>query len=133
MYFLMVIVFVFGYLAIALEPPIKVDKAASALLLGVLSWVIYVVGAEQILNLDFSKSIFENLNSGGELRPNFIHYFDSFILKPGETTAEITNHFVVHELLHHISEIASILFFLLGAMTIVERIDCSLMHTKASG
>ncbi len=33
------------------------------------------------------------------------------------------SHFVNEELLHHVGEIASILFFLLGAMTIVELID----------
>ena len=31
---IMIIVFVLGYLAIALEHPIKIDKAASALLIG---------------------------------------------------------------------------------------------------
>ena len=34
MFILMVVLFLLGYLAIALEHPIKVEKAASALLLG---------------------------------------------------------------------------------------------------
>ena len=77
---LMIVIFVLGYLAIALEHPIKVDKAASALITGVLVWTLFVLsGADQ--------------------------------------------HFIEESLLHHLSEISSILFFLLGAMTIVELVD----------
>ena len=77
---LMILIFVLGYLAIALEHPIKIDKAASALITGVLVWTLFVLsGADQ--------------------------------------------HFIEEELLHHLSEISSILFFLLGAMTIVELVD----------
>jgi hypothetical protein len=36
-----ILVFVIGYLAIALEHPIKINKTASALLTGVLCWTIY--------------------------------------------------------------------------------------------
>ena len=76
----MIVIFVLGYLAIALEHPIKVDKAASALITGVLVWTLFVLsGADQ--------------------------------------------HFIEEQLLHHLSEISSILFFLLGAMTIVELVD----------
>ena len=35
---LLIIIFVIGYLAIALEHPIKIDKAASALVMGVIIW-----------------------------------------------------------------------------------------------
>ena len=49
MFELMVIIFVLGYAAIAFEHPIKVDKAASALLIGVLTWKIYMIGAANIL------------------------------------------------------------------------------------
>ena len=38
---LMIIVFVLGYMAIALEHPIKIDKAASALLIGGVCWALY--------------------------------------------------------------------------------------------
>ena len=75
-----IIVFVIGYLAIAFEHPLKLNKAAAALLTGVLCWTIYILsGVEKEL--------------------------------------------AVEELLHHLGEISSILFFLLGAMTIVELID----------
>lgn len=71
-------VFVLGYLAIALEHPIKVNKTASALLAGVLCWTL----------LAFSE------HTG-----------------------------VSEELSHHLSKISEILFFLMGAMTIVELVD----------
>ncbi len=77
---LIIIVFVLGYTAIAFEHPLKINKAASALITGVLCWTIYML---QSASADT----------------------------------------VTAELLHHLGEIASILFFLLGAMTIVELID----------
>ena len=41
-------VFVIGYLCIALEHPLKIDKAASAILTAVICWTILMLGAEQI-------------------------------------------------------------------------------------
>ena len=40
-YIIMLVVFVLGYVAIALEHPIKVDKAASALIIGALGWALF--------------------------------------------------------------------------------------------
>lgn len=77
----MIAVFCIGYLAIALEHPIKIDKAASALFTGVLLWVMLIFSGV-----------------GGEHGPH-------------------------DALVHHLFDIASILFFLLGAMTIVEVVD----------
>lgn len=106
MYILMVVVFVLGYLAIALEHPIKIDKAASALLIGAITWTIFALGADIIL----------------EGSPQLAEYLKEYgLLNNGETTTPL--HYVTHELSHHIAEIAEILFFLLGAMTIVELID----------
>jgi len=78
---IVIIVFVLGYLAIALEHPIKINKTASALLTGVICWTLYAVSS-----------------------PDSIHHI-------GEQLAE------------HLSEISAILFFLMGAMTIVELVD----------
>ncbi|RLD43585.1 MAG: sodium:proton antiporter [Bacteroidetes bacterium] len=108
MFILMVIIFVLGYMAIALEHPLKLDKAASALAIGTLTWAIYALNSVDILNLGFSVNWNELVNG---------YSLDA------EQTKEVANHFVKHELGHHLSEIAEILFFLLGAMTIVETID----------
>ncbi len=104
MYTLMIVVFVLGYLAIAFEHTIHVDKAASALITGVLCWTLYVVGMYDIVDLNSIDSWFlEN------------HHGDT-----SHTVLEWVTH---HQLLEHVSEIASILFFLIGAMTIVELVD----------
>lgn len=88
-YMLMALIFVLGYLCIALEHPLKIDKAASAILTAVICWTVLVLGAESIL----------------------------------PALAEGASHEVTTELRHHLGEISEILFFLMGAMTIVELID----------
>ena len=107
MFILMVVVFVLGYIAIALEHPLKIDKAASALIIGTLCWVVYMLGAEQILNLGYSPS-WEAFSKTHELG----------------TAVEAVHEFIVeHEIIYHLGDTCEILFFLLGAMTIVEMID----------
>lgn len=88
MYVLMALLFVAGYLCIAFEHPLKIDKAASALLTAVLCWTVLALGADSLL--------------------------------PALAASE---HGPAGELRHHLGEIAEILFFLLGAMTIVELVD----------
>lgn len=80
MYLLVAAIFVLGYLAIVFEHQLGIDKAAAALVTGVLCWTLYMLGG----------------------------------------VSHETGH---HALLEHFSEIAGILFFLLGAMTIVEVVD----------
>ncbi|WP_222942368.1 sodium:proton antiporter NhaD [Arenibacter arenosicollis] len=74
------LLFVVGYMIIALEHVVKIDKAATALFIGVLLWVIVAH-----TGVDFSETLLK--------------------------------------LKEHFEEISEILFFLLGAMTIVELID----------
>ena len=45
----MIVVFLIGYASIATEHSLKVNKAASALLLCAILWTIYVMNAEPIL------------------------------------------------------------------------------------
>lgn len=107
MFTLMVVVFVLGYIAIALEHPLKIDKAASALLIGVITWVIYVFGGVDILSSGVSRA-----------------WNEYVALNPSADTHHGMLDFITHhEVLHHLSEISTILFFLLGAMTIVEIVD----------
>jgi NhaD family Na+/H+ antiporter len=75
-----VITFIIGYILIALEHLIKVNKTATALLTGVICWTIYILDNQSV-------------------------------------------HAVSEQLSHHLGGIAEILFFLLGAMTIVELMD----------
>lgn len=119
----MVVVFVLGYIAIALEHNIKIDKAASALFIGVTTWTIYVFGAESILNVDYSLSVNEILKNGTVLLDSLKAFFMEHRSWKDLGHNNLVNHFIVHELRHHLIEISEILFFLLGAMTIVELID----------
>jgi Na+/H+ antiporter NhaD/arsenite permease-like protein len=75
-------VFIIGYLAIAFEHPIQVNKSATALLTAVLCWTIYALAS------------------------------------PAESI-----HHIGEQLETHLGESAGIIFFLMGAMTIVELID----------
>jgi Na+/H+ antiporter NhaD/arsenite permease-like protein len=79
-YSLITIAFILGYSFIVFEKKIKIDKAASAIITGVVCWTLYILSGTSIETI-----------SG--------------------------------QLMAHMGEIAGILFFLLGAMTIVELID----------
>jgi hypothetical protein len=52
---LMIVVFVLGYMAIALEHPIKIDKAASALIIGGVCWALFAFGVFDIIGNDSPK------------------------------------------------------------------------------
>ena len=91
-YSLMAVFFVLGYIAIALEHNLHVDKAASALLTAIIVWTLLVIGSDTLLAGQLVNGI--------------------------DTTTLINT-----ELRHHLAEIAEILFFLMGAMVIVELID----------
>jgi len=101
MFFLMIAIFVLGYVAIALEHPIKVNKSATALILGVVLWVALVIGGESIL-VDTSS---------------LKHYLE------GTMGTSFIDWLVHYKLIHYLGEISEIIFFLLGAMTIVELVD----------
>ncbi len=125
MFIAMFVIFIIGYVAIATEHNIRVDKSASALVIGSVTWALFVLGAEGILNVDVNLSVMEMLESGTKYLKSLKEYFmqSDIIESPAEDTKDILNHFVLHELQHHLIEISEILFFLLGAMTIVEVID----------
>lgn len=77
---LLIVIFIIGYTFIAFEHAIKINKAATALITGVLCWTIYIL---------FSTD----------------------------------THLINEQLTEHLGELSGILFFLMGAMTIVELID----------
>ncbi len=124
----MVVLFIVGYTAIALEHPLRIDKAASALFLGAVIWSLFALGAANILDLGFSPSWKEVKEIAAQITEH---------IKPGIDDSSYTSlgwadkvqmshepmHFVKYELGHHLIEISEILFFLFGAMTIVEIID----------
>lgn len=127
-FMLMLVIFVLGYTAIALEHPIKVDKSASALLIGALLWAVYALNAQEILALNLSPSWLEMKEMAHQIMEWISPQMTSndFANSAWKETTVLAHHevaFVKHELEHHLVEIAEILFFLFGAMTIVEIID----------
>ena len=45
---IIVVAFLLGYILISFENPLKIDKAATALLTGVVCWLILLMGIEQM-------------------------------------------------------------------------------------
>ena len=147
--FVMVIIFIVGYIAIALEHNIHVDKAASALFIGMVCWGMYAIWPEDHLHIEEGMTVqeisadttlqdhnpsltkfmsIEFEDERNEVFDNFEAHQDEngkvhYKTRDAKHTKEYVHHFVEHGLTHHLFEIASILFFLLGAMTIVELID----------
>jgi Na+/H+ antiporter NhaD/arsenite permease-like protein len=109
-----IVVFVIGYLCIALEHPIKINKTASAILVGVVCWTLFMLSrpSETVTASEHYKSFVEHLT----------------VEKGTEKVAalsatEIYREFIINQLGDHLDSIAQILFFLMGAMTIVELVD----------
>ncbi|MEO0899422.1 MAG: sodium:proton antiporter NhaD [Bacteroidota bacterium] len=129
MYIMMLVAFVLGYICIALEHPLKIDKAASAVLTGVICWTLLVFGQDVIL-ADKVAGHHESSHSTEQVDSHEGHsegHADDHAGDGHEASAasghSATQHYLEEHLLEHLGEIAEILFFLLGAMTIVELID----------
>ncbi len=142
---LIILIFVVGYLAIALEHPIHINKAASAMLTGVLCWTLCAVSYDELLPLSnvpswFSESLEGHSPTESEQKTEDVKPSDAAV-NASDTLGSKVNHQVDQEsaseeplnrtylldglLGHHLFEIASILFFLMGAMTIVELVDAN--------
>lgn len=108
---IIIFVFIIGYILIALEHPIKINKTATALVTGILCWTLFAVAQppDALLQSEHYLTFLESLKS--------IPGFASL------TSHEIHLEYVTESLGHHLNEIAQILFFLMGAMTIVELVD----------
>ena len=105
------VLFIIGYLAIALEHPLRIDKTASALLLGMLLWVLYAIGAETIVPAVSGEELKEFIASS------------SAALQEGSLAQQCIEFILNVKIIEHMGDISSTLFFLVGAMTIVELID----------
>ncbi len=93
-----VALFVIGYACIALESVLKINKAATALLMCVACWVLYMIDAG-----------------------TFIQGFHGITVAAGE----VSNWVGENVLIPHMGDTCEILFFLMGAMAIVETVDAN--------
>ena len=112
---LLIIIFVIGYLAIALEHPIKIDKAASALVMGGIIWGALALGIDDLVTKEFLSEFYEKFKTKFNSLKEIGVYSSDEYAKPIK--------FLKYELSHHLIDIGEILFFLLAAMTIVELVD----------
>ena len=100
---LLITIFIIGYLAITLEHPLKLDKAVPALIMGTSMWAV--------LGIAFHQGWIDIIDEDGQV----------YSMLSGN--AEYAHEGFEHNLIVHFSKIGEILFFLIGAMTIVEIID----------
>ena len=101
---IIILIFILGYLAITLEHNLKLDKLIPALAMMAILWALVAFGIDAFPNW---------FDSGAH---KLIEGFSNF-------SGEEKSHLLEETLLHHLGKTAEILFFLLGAMTIVEIID----------
>jgi len=99
---ILILLFVLGYIAIATEHKLKLDKTVPALLTASILWALLAIG--------FHEGWFSIIDPEG-------HVYS--FLKGGEEAQEGFH----NTLMHHLAKTAEILVFLTGAMTIVEIID----------
>ncbi len=99
---IIILLFILGYIAIATEHSLKLDKTVPALLTAAILWALLAIG--------FHEGWFSIIDPEGHVY-NF--------LQQGETAQEGFH----NTLMHHLAKTAEILVFLTGAMTIVEIID----------
>lgn len=107
---LMGVLFIVGYILISLEHTIKINKAATALVVSMVLWTIYIFAAPLIV---------PNLGASD------FHYY--LIANPAlqnlSLREQVVDYVVNVQLLEHVGDVGEIVFFLLGAMTVVELID----------
>ena len=102
-----VAVFIVGYACIALESGLKINKAATALLMCVACWVLYMTSCVPYVT-QFH---------GADFAPYLAAATDGSLL------AQAQQFVSEHILLEHLGDTCEIIVFLLGAMTIVEVVD----------
>ncbi len=110
---LIIIIFIAGYCCIALEHPLRVNKSATALLTAVICWSLLAILSPppSLLSSDVYSEFISTLKLNSGTKFSLLNEHEQY------------QSFILSELSHHLASIAEILFFLLGAMTIVELID----------
>lgn len=109
MMILMTVIFFLGYVLIAFEHKLQINKAATALFMGILLWAIYITMDYSTVPLIHGASFDRFIAEGNYANATFAQKCISYI----------TN----FELPAALADVSSTLFFLMGAMTIVEIID----------
>ena len=106
----MLILFLLGYLFIALEHTLHINKTAISLLLGITLWTLYIFAPPTTITQNTPEAFQEFITTHPEL--------SQFPLQ------EQAKHYVTDlKIIQHLGSIAEILFYLLGAIIVVETVD----------
>ena len=140
-------VFIIGYVAIVFEHPLHTDKTVPALIMGSLIWALISLGHVPVVGAhgggdDHGETTHAVHDGTGDHhdQPNALELDGTQVTdaqrerasqeiaaRPLESVSADTDDANLSDLesvlLHHIGKVAEILFFLIGAMTIVELVD----------
>lgn len=109
LYYLMPIIFIVGILMIAFEDVIRVNKAATAVGMSILLWLIFLVDATGIFTANPPARLGEFLSGF----PEFANL----------STTELAYEFIEFRLVRSLGDVATTLFFVLGSMAIIDVVD----------
>lgn len=105
----MPVVFIFGILAIAFEDVIKVNKAATAVGMAILLWIIFLLNAEQFFVINPPAHIREFVAVFPQLADMSVH--------------DVAFDFTEVKLIRGLGDVSTTLFFVLGSMAIIDIVD----------
>ena len=108
-YYLMPVIFLLGIIGIALEDVIKVNKAATAVGMCILLWLVFLLNAEHFFVIN---------------PPKHIREFGIMFPKLSEMSLhEVAFEFLEMKLVRGLGDVATTLFFVLGSMAIIDIVD----------
>ena len=108
-YYLMPVIFLLGIIGIALEDVIKVNKAATAVGMCILLWLVFLLNAEHFFMINPPVHIEEFMAMFPQLAEMPLH--------------ELAFEFLELKLVRGLGDVATTLFFVLGSMAIIDIVD----------
>lgn len=109
LYYLMPVIFLIGILMIAFEDVIRINKAATAVGMSILLWLIFLLDAAGIFSAHPPVHLQE-----------FLVGFPQFAEL---STAELAYRFIEFKMVESLGDVATTLFFVLGSMAIIDIVD----------
>lgn len=107
MTFIIVTILLLGYIAIATEHITRINKAATAMFLGVVGWILYMVEGSSYVDLFYHAD------------------YQAFLNGAASTATTVKTFIANHIFLRHIAEISQIVLFLLATMAIVDVLNAN--------
>ncbi len=109
LYYAMPVIFLAGILMIAFEDVIRVNKAATAVGMAILLWLLFLLDATGIFSAHPPVHLQEFL-------VGFPHFAEL-------STTELAYEFIEFKMVNSLGDVATTLFFVLGSMAIIDIVD----------